>query len=152
MARERHSVLTTGVSSVGKGRVHLQYAADAQLVHRAATLRDAAYHDKRGADTTTAVKWWVRWTRALGQAPILQSRVVSTQAEHRAVESMLELFATWLFEVRGLDAGTVRGYVSTVMSWHDRRFGAMMPGYEPVRLRALLRGMRVSSSAVLHAP
>ena len=52
------------------------------------------------------------------------------------------MFATWLLVERKLAVATVSGYVSTVMAWHKRRHGDMLPGYEVVRLRAALKGMR----------
>jgi hypothetical protein len=35
-----------------------------------------------------------------------------------------------------------RSYLSTVLAWHKRRYGAMLPDFEPVRLKAALKGMR----------
>lgn len=129
---------------VGKARRHLQRAADPCLEQRANVMRDAAYHDKKGADRSTAVSWWLRWTKARGVSPVQQTTVWSRACEQRAVEHLLEVFAVWLHDVRRVSAATVRAYVSTVTAWHHRRFGPMLPGYEPVRLRALLKGMRLS--------
>lgn len=60
----------------------------------------------------------------------------------RHVEDLLMLFAVWLIEVRRLSPQTARAYVSTVRAWHERRFGAMAPGHEMVRLRAMLKGAK----------
>ena len=109
-------------------------------------LQDAAYHDKRGADASTAVRWWIRWTRARRVSPVQVTTVWSRPEERRAVEGLLEQFAVWLHDVRSISVQTVRAYVSTVTAWHHRRFGPMLPHYEPVRLRALLRGMRLQSA------
>ena len=60
----------------------------------------------------------------------------------RAVEDSLILFAVWLVEVRGVAPRTAQAYVSTVRAWHARRFGEMLPAFECVRLRAVLKGMQ----------
>ena len=60
----------------------------------------------------------------------------------RAVEDALIMFAVWLRAERKVKPGTVASYVSTVMAWHRRRAGAMLPDFEPVRLKAALQGMR----------
>ena len=71
----------------------------------------------------------------------MASAAAGVQAQ-RSVEDLLILFVVWLVEVRGVTVATARSYVCTVRAWHGRRFGEMLPGYSPVRLRAVLRGMR----------
>ena len=110
-------------------------------------LQDAAYCDAHGADTSSAVRWWVRWRRAQGKSPVLRTEVTASLERKREVEGTLCLFASWLRVQRKVGAGTVRAYVGTVMAWHQRRFGPMMPLFEPVRLRALLKGMRLEQSS-----
>jgi len=60
----------------------------------------------------------------------------------RSVEDCLIMFAVWLVEKLDVQCRTAKAYVSTVRAWHARRFGEMLPGYAPVRLRAVFRGMR----------
>ena len=132
-------VVCTGRVAAG----HLRRAVSSRVVVEAGRLKDAVYHEAHGADKTTAVKWWVRWRRAQGLSPILRAEVTDTLWKKRRVESTICLFASWLRVHRRVDAGTVRAYVGTVMAWHERRFGPMLPLFEPASLRALLKGMRV---------
>jgi len=121
----------------------LARAADPWLQRAALSYQDAGYHDGRGADTTSAVRWWVRWTRKRGHSMMQMAPAAAGVQAQRAVEDLLILFAVWLVEVRGVAAATAKSYVCTVRAWHGRRFGEMMPGYSPVRLKAVLKGMRL---------
>ena len=111
-------------------------------MHAARAYLDAGYYDGAGADRSSAVRWWVRWTRRRGMSVVQMAEPTASSAALRAVEDTLILFAVWLVEVRGVAAATARAYVSTVRAWHGRRFGEMMPGFQAVRLRAVLKGMR----------
>ena len=102
--------------------------------------QDAGYHDNAGGDKSTAVRWWVRWTRRM-KIGMVQRASELNLASQRAVEDKLILFAVWLVEGRGLKPATARAYVSTVRAWHERRFGAMLPNYSVARLKAVFKGM-----------
>jgi hypothetical protein len=115
------------------------------LAEKAVMFVDAAYHDRRGGDESTAVKWWRRWCAACGCAPVMRATPLQGLKAQREIESCLMMFATWLLVERKVAVATVSGYVSTVMAWHKRRHGDMLPGYEVVRLRAALKGMRCLS-------
>jgi len=133
-------------------RAQLARASDPWLQRAALSYQDAGYHDGRGADTTPAVRWWVRWTRRRGQPMMQMAPAAAGVQAQRAVEDLLILFAVWLVEVRGVAAATARSYVCTVRAWHGRRFGEMMPGYSPVRLKAVLKGMRMLRPSGRRAP
>lgn len=124
-------------------QAHLRRAHDPWLAHAARAYLDAGYCDGAGADRSSAVRWWVRWTRRRGMSVVQMVEPSASSAALRAVEDTLILFAVWLVEARGVAAATARAYVSTVRAWHGRRFGEMMPGFQAVRLRAVLKGMRV---------
>ena len=139
------SVVRAHISSVsavgGEGRAQLRRAKDPWLLRAAAAYQDAGYHDGVGGDGSTAVRWWVRWTRNRGESMVKMASPIDGVDAQRRVEESLILFAVWLVEVRGVTAATAKGYVSTVRAWHARRFGPMLAGFATVRLRAVLKGM-----------
>ena len=47
----------------------------------------AAYHDRRGGDESTAVKWWRRWCAACGCAPVMRATPLQGLKAQREVES-----------------------------------------------------------------
>ena len=125
-----------------RAQEQLRRAVAPEVVSGVAAACDAAYHDGSGGSKSTAVAWWVRWRRQLGQQPRLMASIAGGVDQAREVEAVLCLWASWLRCERALTPRTVCAYVGTLMAWHERKFGPMMPLYEPVRLRAMLKGLR----------
>ena len=105
---------------------------------------DSAYHDGKGGDSATAVKWWRGFLlNAMGESE--PGRVLDVHAPLQAKldeELLIMEYATWLVQVRRVTPATARAYVSTVQCWHERRYGVRLAGNLVLgRLPAMLKGM-----------
>ena len=104
---------------------------------------ELAYHDKKGADSAPAVRWWKEFcARGVKGSP---GRVLDVSAPLQAKldeELVIMDYACWLVQVRGVAPATARSYVSTVQAWHERRHGVRLAGNLVLaRLPAMLKGM-----------
>ena len=115
---------------------------DAEIAVQAARFADAAYHDRCGGDATPVVRQWQDWCKAHSRSMVMRATVFEGLKAQMRVEDQLIRFAVYLRVGRGLQPSTVRAYLGTLYAWHTRRFGEMLPGFEAVRLRAVLKGMR----------
>ena len=90
---------------------------------------ELAYHDKKGADSAPAVRWWKEFcARGVRGEP---GRVLDVSAPLQAKldeELVIMDYACWLVQVRGVTPATARSYVSTVQAWHERRHGVRLAG------------------------
>ena len=84
------------VPAGARERAQLARACDQRVGRAARAYQDAGYHDGRGADSSTAVKWWVRWTRAAKVSMVQRATVFDGDEAQRAVEDVLIMFAVWL--------------------------------------------------------
>ena len=112
---------------------------------------DLSYHDKKGGDSSTAVRRWRMfcaeaaadgsWVRALEAS--------ATRDEKLGEEYLVMRFACWLVVEWGVQPSTAEGYISTVQAWHARRFGCRLAGGMPMaRLKALYKGMTAAQGGV----
>ena len=104
---------------------------------------DLAYHDRAGASSTAAVRWWGKFCQwGLGEGALRVVDSVAPLGEKLREELVVMEFACWLVTERGVSPETARKYVSTVQAWHERQTGVRLAGgLRLARLAAMLRGM-----------
>ena len=108
---------------------------------------NAAMADGKGGSTTTAVRWWLKFTvLGRGVSPIRRLRSDATLEAKFAEEQLLVDFVLWLVCCRPsgkrILPDTASKYVSTVKAWHERMFKYQIGGgIELSSLRDVIKGM-----------
>ena len=103
-----------------------------------------AYHDQKGADSSTAVGHWCRFTvNGLHVAAIRMLDPNAPIRERLDEEELFMRFTYWLVEEVGVSVETASNYCSTVLAWHTRRVGVSLAGNLPMkRHKALITGLQ----------
>lgn len=108
---------------------------------------NAAMADGKGGVTTTAVKWWLKFTvYGRGVSPIRRVGSDATIEAKFAEEQLLIDFVLWLVCCRPsgkpILPETASKYVSTVKAWHERMFKYQIGGgIDLSSLRDVIKGM-----------
>ena len=90
---------------------------------------NASYGDGVGADNSTAVGTWQRFTiRGLHTAAVRFMDPHSPITERLKEEELLMRFAHYLVNEVGVNPDTARKYIYTVQAWHKRRTGVGLGG------------------------
>ena len=126
---------------VGKQLDQLRKARDPILRAQGDAYANMGSADMKGNDTSTAVRWYLKWCWFADEEVISRLQAFSTWDEKRAVENKLIAFFIWLVATRGVAVDTAKGYLSTVRAWHERKWGPMMPFHSPAKLKAVMKGM-----------
>ena len=126
---------------VGKQLDQLRKARDPILRAQGDAYANMGSADMKGNDTSTAVRWYLKWCWFADEEVISRLQAFSTWDEKRAVENKMIAFFIWLVATRGVAVDTAKGYLSTVRAWHERKWGPMMPFHSPAKLKAVMKGM-----------
>ena len=97
---------------VGKQLEQLRKARDRILRAQGDAYANMGSADMKGNDTSTAVRWYLKWCWFAEEEVISRLQAFSTWDEKRAVENKMIAFFIWLVATRGVSVDTARAYPS----------------------------------------
>ena len=114
------------------------------LTHKIDVFRKSTYKDSSRPKLETARKHWFAFTLGEAQVSPVRPRVGDDLDAFIREESLLLHFYTYLSE-RGIQAGTIDGYISMLRGWHMEQVGyapAQSDIFKPVELSRVQKGGR----------
>ena len=110
-------------------------------------MLDAAVADMRGGETTTGVRWWIKYcVFGRSRSPFTHLNARSPHELKVEAEQMLMDFCIWLATCRpsgrSVSAKSIRKYLGQIRAWHRRKFHCdIMGDLDAAQLKDTLRAI-----------